>query len=86
MDDIYITVFGTWWCEDCSRIRKILDRNHIIYHWVDIDRDERGEQFVLSTNRGMRSVPTILFEDGSILVEPTDMEMQHRLEQILKSS
>jgi mycoredoxin len=46
---------------------------------VDIDKDVQGEKFVLITNHGMRSVPTILFEDGSILTEPTEAEMQGKL-------
>ena len=71
-----ITIFGTWWCSDCSRVRRFFDRHHILYEWIDIDQDGRGEEFVLSTNHGMRSVPTILFVDGSILVEPTEAELQ----------
>jgi glutaredoxin-like protein len=86
MADKIITVFGTWWCGDCKRVNRIFDRNQIIYCWVDIDQDENGEEFVLSTNHGMRSVPTILFEDGSILVEPTEMDLQRKLEADLKSS
>lgn len=80
------TIFGTWWCGDCSRTRKYFDKNHIFYKWVDIDRDEIGEKFVLSQNRGMRSVPTIVFEDGTILVEPTDNELKNKLQELLKSS
>jgi glutaredoxin len=81
-----ITIFGTWWCGDCSRVRRFFDRNHVVYSWVDIDSDEIGEELVLSTNHGMRSVPTIVFEDGSILVEPTDTELQHKLKEVLKTS
>jgi glutaredoxin len=66
-------------------VRKYFDRNQILYKWVDIDKDESGEEFVLSKNHGMRSVPTILFEDGSILVEPTNTELQDKLGTILTS-
>jgi len=52
---------------------------------MDINIDESGEEFVLSTNKGMRSVPTILFEDGSILVEPTDSELRYTLGTVLNS-
>jgi glutaredoxin len=75
-----ITIFGTWWCGDCSRTRMYFDKNQIFYKWVDIDQDEVGEEFVLLTNNGMRSVPTIVFEDGSILVEPTEAELRFKLE------
>ena len=83
--DKTIIIYGTWWCGDCSRVRKYFDRNQILYNWVDIDKDECGEEFVLSKNNGMRSVPTIIFEDGSILVEPTDAELQAKLGTILPS-
>ncbi len=78
--DKTITIFGTWWCGDCSRTRRYFDRNQILYTWVDIDQDEVGEEFVIFTNNGMRSVPTIVFEDGSILVEPSDAELRNKLE------
>jgi glutaredoxin-like protein len=80
-----IKVFGTWWCGDCSRTRKYLDRNQIAYIWVDIDKDTAGEEFVLTTNNGMRSVPTIVFGDGSILVEPSEQQLKQKLENVFKS-
>ncbi len=82
--DTTITVFGTWWCGDCSRARRFFDRNQLIYKWVDIDRDEEGEKFVILTNNGFRSVPTIVFEDGTILVEPTEAQLEAKLQAILK--
>ena len=80
MNAISITIFGTNWCGDCIRTRKIFDKNNVEYKWVDIDRDAMGEEFVISTNHGMRSVPTICFEDGVILVEPTDADLIKFLE------
>ena len=71
-----IRVYGTWWCGDCRRVRRYFDRNQIRYSWVDIDKDQSGEAFVLDTNHGMRSVPTIVFSDGSILVEPSERELE----------
>ena len=71
-----IIVFGTWWCGDCLRVKRFFDSHNITYKWVDIDQDEQGEAFVLSTNHGMRSVPTIVFEDGSILVEPSEGKLR----------
>ncbi len=74
-----ITIYGTWWCGDCTRARRFFDYHQIPYIWVDIDGDEKGEKFVLATNRGMRSVPTIVLADGSILVEPGEKELRHLL-------
>jgi glutaredoxin len=80
-----IIIYGTSWCGDCNWVRKFFDTHNIGYKWVDIDLDEDGEEFVYSTNHGMRSVPTIYFEDGSILVEPTDSELNQTLPTILYS-
>jgi glutaredoxin len=46
---------------------------------VDIDADPAGRKYVESVNRGFRSVPTIVFPDGSILVEPSNMELSRKL-------
>jgi mycoredoxin len=74
-----IIIYGTWWCGDCSRTRRYFEHNQINYKWVDIDKDKKGEEFVITTNHGMRSVPTVLFEDGSTLTEPSDAELQLKL-------
>jgi mycoredoxin len=65
-----IIVYGTTWCPDCRRATRFLDEHHISYTWIDIDQDRVARAEVERLNRGMRSVPTILFPDGSMLVEP----------------
>jgi glutaredoxin-like protein len=74
-----ITVYGADWCPDCRRAKRILDERQAPYRWVDIDRDRAGEKFVIQTNRGNRSIPTIVFGDGSILVEPSNPELIAKL-------
>jgi len=75
MPNSKIIVYGTNWCFDCRRARKFLDRNNIIYDWVDIDKNRQAEELVLKTNKGKRSVPTIIFPDGSFLVEPSNKQL-----------
>lgn len=75
MTEAQLIVYGTNWCGDCRRTQRYLQDNRVSYKFVNIDQDKKGEQFVLSTNRGMRSVPTIVFPDGSILVEPTNGQL-----------
>ncbi len=79
MSEPAIIVYGANWCGDCHRTKRLLDNHNITYRWVDIEQDVSGEQFVLSTNRGMRSIPTILFEDGLILVEPSNTILAQKL-------
>ena len=74
-----ITVYGTIWCGDCYRTRKYLDKNGIPYEWVNIDHNKDAEAFVIKVNHGNRSVPTLIFENGAILVEPTNQELAKML-------
>ena len=74
-----ITVYGTSWCPDTIRAKRLLDERQIQYRWIDIDHDREGEKFVVTANRGNHSVPTIVFKDGSILVEPSNSELTAKL-------
>lgn len=74
-----VTVYGAYWCPDCRRSKKFLGEQFIPYRWVDIEQDKDGEAFVLEKNDGKRIIPTIVFEDGSFLVEPTNAELAKKL-------
>ncbi len=74
-----IKVYGTMWCGDTRRSRAFLNKHQIPYQWIDINSDPEACKFVEKTNRGFRSVPTIVFPDGSILVEPSDRELGLKL-------
>jgi len=56
-----------------------LGEHQIPYKWVDIEQDKTGEAYVLQKNDGKRIIPTIVFEDGSILVEPSNAELAAKL-------
>jgi glutaredoxin-like protein len=80
MTEAKIIVYGTNWCGDCIRTKLFLKRNSIDYQWVNIDHDKEAEKFVKDTNKGFRSVPTIVFPDGSMLVEPSTSMLAKKLE------
>jgi glutaredoxin-like protein len=75
METSKITMYGTTWCPDCTRSKRWLEKNGIPYTWNDIEKDAAARDYVVKVNRGKRSVPTIVFNDGSILVEPSDAEL-----------
>lgn len=74
-----ITMYGTNWCYDTHRARHLLENHNIPYQWIDIDKDIEGRAFVEKVNQGMKRVPTIVFPDGSILVEPTNSQLSSKL-------
>ena len=79
MTETEIIFYGVTWCWQSRRARRYLDKHNVPYKYINIDKDEEGEQFVLENNKGMRSVPTIVFPDGSILVEPSNSQIEETL-------
>jgi glutaredoxin-like protein len=74
-----IMFYGTAWCPDCTRARNFLDKQKVAYVNVDIDENPEARAVVEKLNRGMRSVPTIVFPDGSTLVEPSNTQLAQKL-------
>ncbi len=74
-----IVMYGTTWCSDCARAKRVFERYAVGYDWIDIERDPGAVDVVLKINGGMRSVPTIVFPDGSILVEPSTRRLEEKL-------
>ena len=65
-----ILMYGTRWCPDCLRAQRLLEREGVMFNYVDIEDNAEAAALVQRTNRGNRSVPTIFFPDGAIFVEP----------------
>lgn len=71
MSDNKIIVYGTNWCGGSRQACRFLNEHKFEYIYINIDSDENAARFVESVNRGFRSVPTIVWPDGTILVEPS---------------
>jgi glutaredoxin-like protein len=78
-DIVEITLYGNTWCGSSRRARLFFDQHQIPYRWVDIEKDEKAARYVESVNQGNRSVPTIVWPDGSMLVEPTSEALAKKL-------
>lgn len=74
-----LILYATTWCYQSRNTKSFLDQHKVEYEYVDIDQDEQGEAFVLKTNHGNRSVPTLLFPDGTTLTEPSQKELGEKL-------
>jgi len=81
MTDLYtltpsqIVMYATEYCSDCWRARKYFETNNIPHLQVGLEGNSDAIEFVTQVNNGYRSVPTIVFPDGSILVEPNQEEL-----------
>ncbi len=74
-----ITVYSTVWCPDCKRAKKFFGEHRVQYENVDIEENPKGIPFVEKLNKGMRVIPTIIFPDGEILVEPSNAQLAEKL-------
>ena len=88
MSDLYnpnpsqIVLYGVSWCPDCRRARKVLAEKQASYLDIDIDQDAQAAAFVTKHNHGFRSVPTIIFPDGSSLTEPDNQSLSAKLQTV----
>jgi mycoredoxin len=73
-----IVVYSTTWCPDCRRSRTFLSSQKIQHIEVDIGKDRDAFAFVEKLTRRVR-IPTIIFPDGAILIEPSDEELAQKL-------
>ena len=77
-----ITMYGAEWCGDCRRSKKFLDANNVQYNYIDVEADASASEKVIEINGGMRSIPVILFSDGTHLTEPSDAALKEKLESL----
>jgi len=74
-----IVVYTTEHCSDCSRVKAFFKAKNISYLPVGLEENSEAIDFVMKINNGYQSVPTIIFPDGSILVEPNWEELKAKL-------
>ena len=92
VEDLYnnspraIVFYGNSWCPDCRRARLLLLDNNIEFSEIDISKDDKASEFVRQINHGNKSVPTIVFPDGTILVEPGTSVLLDKIKQIESTS
>lgn len=82
MADLYnaqpsqIIAYTVNWCADCKRAKVFFEQNNIQHIDVNVDEDQQAAEFVKQINHGSRSVPTIIFPDGTKLVEPSNEQLK----------
>lgn len=77
-----ITFYGADWCGDCRRSKRLLDSLGVEYTLIDTEATPEAIEKVLEYNQGRQSIPVIVFPDGSHLTEPSDLDLQAKLESL----
>ncbi len=85
MTDLYTTtpqqivLYSTTWCPDCKRTRAFLNEHKITYLDVDIGKDNAAMTFLEAISKQRIHIPTVIFPDGSIIIEPTEDDLRTKL-------
>jgi glutaredoxin-like protein len=75
-----ITMYSADWCGDCRRSKRLLDSLNVEYNLIDVEADVSASDKVIEINGGQRSIPVIVFPDGTHLTEPSDNDLKAKLE------
>ena len=77
-----LTMYTTTWCGFCKNLKRQLGKVGVEISEVDIERDEAAAEFVMRVNGGNQTVPTLLFPDGSTMVNPSAGQVQAKLAEL----
>lgn len=78
-----IKMYTTEWCPDCWRAKKVMESLKVAFEEINIGHDPDAVALVERLNNGNRSVPTIVFPDGSILTEPSTTQLVGKINSLV---
>ena len=74
-----VTMYSTTWCAYCSRLKRSMQSEGIEFAEVNIEEDEAAADLVMRANGGNRTVPTLIFDDGTALTNPSLRQVKEQL-------
>jgi glutaredoxin-like protein len=74
-----ITMYGADWCGDCRRSKRLLEELDVQVNHIDVEVDETAAAKVQEINGGAKSIPVLVFSDGTHMTEPSDNDLKAKL-------
>ena len=74
-----VRVIGHRWSEQSHEIKTFLARNHVPYHWFDLDRDDVAERLQEVAQAGPADLPLVLIPDREPLRSPSPLDLADAL-------
>lgn len=74
-----VEIYGADWCGDCTRAKMLLNHHGVDFVWHDTDASEENQAKAREIS-GLPKIPVIVFPDGSFLSEPSNPQLEERLE------
>ena len=74
-----VTMYSTTWCGYCTRLKRGMQGAGIDFAEVNIESDPAAAELVMKANGGNRTVPTLIFDDGTALTNPSLRQVREQL-------
>ncbi|GAX44876.1 response regulator receiver modulated FAD-dependent pyridine nucleotide-disulfide oxidoreductase [Tolypothrix sp. NIES-4075] len=74
-----IRVIGNRWSPRSHQAKDFLARNQIPYQWMDIELSPEAQQLVEYADCDKLHLPLVLFEDGSSLIQPSNVQIAEKI-------
>lgn len=77
-----VTVFSAEWCGHCKQLKTMLTHAGIPFREVLIEQDPVAERIASEANGGSWIIPTVVMENGDVLVHPGITGVQAAFERL----
>ena len=74
-----IRIAGARFSPQSHTVREFLSRNQVPYQWIDVDQDSSVRELLSSFPEGLAKLPVVLFQDGTYLSAPTNLELAQKV-------
>jgi mycoredoxin len=74
-----VTMYSTTWCGYCQRLKSQMEREGISYQEINIEHDPAAADIVERVNGGNRTVPTLVFTDGTAMTNPSLIQVRDKV-------
>ena len=72
-------MYSTSWCGYCKRLKSQLSDLGVSFEEINIEEVEGTAAIVEKVNGGNRTVPTLVFSDGSAMTNPSAKQVFDKL-------
>ena len=76
-----ILFYGAEWCGDCRRSQRQLEDLGVSFTYLDVENNDEYRDAAIAIS-GKQSIPVILFDDGTHLVEPSNPDLARKLREL----
>ena len=77
-----VIIYSADWCGECRRSKRLMDSLNVAYTLIDVEKDLSAADKVIEINGGAKSIPVIVFSDGTHLTEPSDNDLTAKLKSL----